>query len=76
MPSERIVFTALAFPDGKGGWKLDNHNTVVFADKDGKTELTLTVIVRKSSPEIAQALAGMKEGWSQSLEKLAVIVAA
>jgi hypothetical protein len=30
----------------------------------------LTVIVRKSSPEVAQALAGMKEGWSQSLAKL------
>jgi hypothetical protein len=27
-------------------------------------------------PEIRQALAGMKEGWSQSLEKLAAIVGA
>jgi len=34
----------------------------------------LTVIVRKFSPEIAQALAGMEEGGSQSLEKLAGIV--
>jgi uncharacterized protein YndB with AHSA1/START domain len=72
---ERIVFTALAFPDGNGGWKLDNHNTVVLRDRNGKTELTLSVIVRKFSPEIAQALAGMQDGWSQSLDKLAAITA-
>ena len=48
----------------------------MLADKNGKTELTLTVVVRKFSPEIAPALAGMKEGWSQSLEKLALLVAA
>jgi uncharacterized protein YndB with AHSA1/START domain len=70
VPPTRLVFTALAFSDGKGGWLIDNHNTVELADKGGKTELTLTVIVRKSSPEVASALAGMKEGWSQSLAKL------
>jgi uncharacterized protein YndB with AHSA1/START domain len=75
-PPERRVFTALAFPDGQGGWRIDNHNTVVLVDKDGKTELTLTVIVRKRSPEIAKALAGMEVGWSQSLEKLAAIARA
>ena len=76
VPPERLVFTATAFPNGKGGWKLENHNTVVLADKGGKTELTLTVVVMKSSPETAGALAGMEEGWSQSLEKLAIIVRA
>jgi uncharacterized protein YndB with AHSA1/START domain len=50
VPPDRLVFTALAFPDGQGGWKLDNLNTVV--------------------------LAGMQEGWSQSLEKLALLAAA
>lgn len=53
-----------------------HDNTVVRADKGGKTELTLTVVVRKFSPEIAPAPAGMKEGWSQSLDKLAAIAPA
>jgi len=76
VPHERLVFVALAFPDGQGGWRIDNLNTVMLAEKLGKTELTLSVIVRKSSPEVAQALAGMKEGWSQSLEKLVRLLAA
>lgn len=74
VPPERLVFTARAFPDGKGGWKLENRNEVTFADKGGKTELVLRVTVLKYSPEIAPALAGMEAGWSQSLEKLAALV--
>ena len=74
VPPERLVFTAKAFPDGKGGWKLENRNEVAFADKGGKTELVLRVTVLKYSPEIVQALAGMETGWSQSLEKLEKLV--
>jgi uncharacterized protein YndB with AHSA1/START domain len=74
VPPERLVFTTTAFSDGKGGWLLENLNTVTFADKGGKTELTLSVVVRKSSPAVAGALAGMKEGWSQSLVKLDALV--
>lgn len=71
-----LVLTQLIDAPRERGWKLDNLNTVVLADKDGKTELTLTVIMRKRSSEIAQALAGMQEGWSQSLERLALLAAA
>jgi uncharacterized protein YndB with AHSA1/START domain len=74
VPPERLVFTTTAFPDGKGGWKLKNRNEVTLAEKGGKTELVLRVTVLKSSPEIAQALAGMEMGWSQSLEKLEALV--
>ena len=74
VPPERLVFTAKAFPDGKGDWKLENRNEVTFAEKGGKTELVLRVTVLKYSPEIAQALAGMETGWSQSLEKLEELV--
>ena len=66
---DRLVFTA-TLPDGKGGVALENLNEVTFADKDGKTELVLTVTVLKSTREVAGALAGMEQGWSQSLEKL------
>ena len=68
-PYDRLAFTA-KLPDGKGGYGLENLNEVDFADKKGKTELTLSVTTLFASPEMAGALAGMKEGWSQSLERL------
>jgi uncharacterized protein YndB with AHSA1/START domain len=63
---ERIVFTTRAF-DGL----LEVLNTITFADNGGRTKLTLRAVVTKSSPEIAGALAGMREGWTQSFDKLA-----
>jgi uncharacterized protein YndB with AHSA1/START domain len=70
---DRLVFTA-TLPDGKGGIALENLNEVTFTDKGGKTELVLRVTVLKSTPEVAGALGGMEQGWSQSLDKLAVLV--
>jgi len=81
VPPERLVFTTRAFPDGMGDWKLENRNEVTFTEKDGLpagqagiTELVLRVTVLKYSPEIAQALSGMEEGWSQSLDKLESLI--
>lgn len=62
---ERLVFATTAF-DGK----LEVLNTVTFAEEKGQTRMRLRAVVVKSSPEVAGALAGMQEGWSQSLEKL------
>ena len=70
---DRLVFTA-TLPDGKGGIALENLNEVTFADKNGKTELVLKVTILKSTPEVAGALAGMEQGWTQSLEKLYALV--
>lgn len=74
VPPERFVFTTTAFPDGKGGWKLENRNEITVTEKSGKTGLVLRVTVLKSSPDIARALAGMETGWTQSLEKLEEIL--
>jgi uncharacterized protein YndB with AHSA1/START domain len=71
-PYDRIVFTA-TLSDGKGGVALENLNEVTFSDKGGKTELVLKVTVLKSTPEMAGALGGMEQGWSESLEKLAAL---
>ncbi len=65
VPPERLVFTSSAF-----NGQIEVHNTVTFAEVDGKTKLTLRAVVVKSTPEVAAALAGMEEGWSQSLERL------
>jgi uncharacterized protein YndB with AHSA1/START domain len=71
VPPERLVFTTTAFEDEAGNPQLEGLNTVTFEDYQGKTRLTLYVKILKATPEVAWALAGMNEGWSQSLDKLA-----
>lgn len=73
--NERLVFTSTY--DGEDGvTMLEALNTVTFTEKDGKTELTLHAQVLSATEAMAPALDGMEEGWSQSLEKLATVVAA
>ena len=68
---ERIVVTTSAFEDAEGHPQLEVLNTVTFAELSGKTKLTLHVVVVKSTPVVDTALAGMEEGWNQSLDRLA-----
>jgi len=67
---ERLVFTTGSFEDAAGNPQLEVLNTVTFTEHNGKTKLTLQARVIKSTPEVAVPLAGMEEGWSQSLERL------
>ena len=69
-PSQRLVFTTTGFDGPDGVPMLEVLNTATFADLGDKTELTLHSVVTKASPEMAAPLAGMEEGWLQSLEKL------
>jgi len=71
---ERLVFTTSAFADEEGNPRLQVLNTVSFAERNGKTKLTLHVVVWKATPEVTAALQGMEEGWSQSLDRLAAHV--
>lgn len=68
---DRLVFTSRAFVDASGHAQLVVHNTVTFADDNGKTRLTLSAMILKSTPEVAGPLQGMEQGWSQSLDRLA-----
>jgi uncharacterized protein YndB with AHSA1/START domain len=45
-------------------------NTVMFAEEDGKTRVTLEVEFVHVAPEAADAAAGAKEGWNESLDRL------
>jgi uncharacterized protein YndB with AHSA1/START domain len=69
-PPRRLVFTAEALHDEKGIPQLVTLDTVTFTEVGGKTQITLDVVVVKSTPASAGALAGMEMGWSQSLDKL------
>ena len=72
----RLVFTSRSYEDAAGRSKLEVLNTATFAAAPGgKTKLVLRAVVVKAEPELAQALAGMEQGWSESLDKLAGLLA-
>lgn len=70
---ERLVFTAEAL-DQQGTAALKVLNTVSFAEKNGKTTLTLQARVTRATTEGMGYLEGMEPGWTQSLERLATQV--
>jgi uncharacterized protein YndB with AHSA1/START domain len=70
---ERIVFQSAAL-DPNGNPLFEVLTTVTLADQSGKTKLTLHAKVLTITPAAPQYLAGMKMGWTQSLERLAAHV--
>ena len=72
---ERLVFTSSTLEDEEGNPQLEALNTVTFTEHEGKTTLTLHVVVVKAAPAAQGALAGMDTGWSQTLDKLAEYLA-
>jgi uncharacterized protein YndB with AHSA1/START domain len=70
---ERLVWTTSV--EHEGNVSFDIRQVTTFADRDGKTELTLQAFVLRSTTESADALGGMEIGWSMSLDKLEVLVA-
>jgi uncharacterized protein YndB with AHSA1/START domain len=72
-PPYRFHFTS--GPVDKDGQQVfEVWTSVFFEEVEGGTEVVLDVHVTKSTPEAAFYLKGMREGWSQSLEKLAEFV--
>jgi uncharacterized protein YndB with AHSA1/START domain len=68
VPMERLVFTGS--PTVDGNLILENLCTVVFEESDGKTKMTLHIIVTKTTPQAEGPLQGMEAGWTQSIDKL------
>jgi uncharacterized protein YndB with AHSA1/START domain len=71
---ERLVFTSSAMEDSAGNAQLEVHNTVTFERYQDKTSITVRAIVIHSTAAVAGAIAGMEQGWTQSLEKLSALV--
>ena len=71
---ERIVFMAVA-EDHAGNPLLEALTTVTFEEHGGKTKLTVQASAIGLAPVAPQMLAGMEAGWTQSLERLAELVA-
>jgi uncharacterized protein YndB with AHSA1/START domain len=47
---------------------------VTFEEVEGKTKMTLHVLVTEATPEAEGPLSGMHMGWSQSIDKLATVI--
>ena len=73
-PRARLVLTTAAFHGPDGVPMLEVRHTVTFEDRDGRTELRIHDVVTKAAPEVAAALAGMEEGWLQTLDKLDAVL--
>lgn len=69
-----LVFTTSAFEDDNGIDQIESLNTVYFDEVDGKTALSLQVLLLRSNPTADEALDGMEEGWKQSFDKLERLV--
>lgn len=70
----KLVFTNDAVDD-KGGILIASVTTVTFEDEGGKTKMTMHTEAKGMVDIAAQMLDGMKEGWSQSFDKLADAIA-
>jgi uncharacterized protein YndB with AHSA1/START domain len=73
-PPERLVFSSSAFEDEVGNAQLEVVNTITLTEVNGKTKLTLQALITKSTPAVRDSLAGMEEGWNQSLDRLADVL--
>jgi uncharacterized protein YndB with AHSA1/START domain len=74
----RLVFitAALDIDDGdKGKPMFEVLNTVTFAAVGNGTEIALVAEVTSVTADAPRYLAGMTQGWSQSLDRLSVLVA-
>ncbi len=75
VPPQHLVMTNRAFEGEDGNFLLEQITTVTFAEYEGKTKLTVHAAITKAAPEAAGALAGMEEGWNQSLDNLSDLLA-
>jgi uncharacterized protein YndB with AHSA1/START domain len=74
VPPEKLVFVNNARALD-GTLLLEGETTVTFADERGKTRMSLFTCVKGHVPIAPMMLKGMEMGWSQSLERLATLLA-
>jgi uncharacterized protein YndB with AHSA1/START domain len=69
VPPERLVFTNIAV-DAAGHTIIEGLTTVTFAEKGGKTTMTLHTRGRAVVDYAVGYLKGMEAGWTGSIDKL------
>ncbi|HET7152473.1 MAG TPA: SRPBCC domain-containing protein, partial [Candidatus Kapabacteria bacterium] len=71
----KLVFTNNAHIGESNPPSLESVTTVTLEELNGGTKLTMHTIVTNIKPEMAAGLAGMEEGWNQSLDRFESAVA-
>ncbi|MBB4840535.1 uncharacterized protein YndB with AHSA1/START domain [Sphingomonas kyeonggiensis] len=72
---ERLVMVLRGFPGEDGSWGIEHRTTMVFTDAPGGgTRMQMSTVVLQVSEALLPALDGMREGWSQSFEKLETLL--
>jgi uncharacterized protein YndB with AHSA1/START domain len=71
---QRLVFVTTPV-DAEGKALLEGITTVTFAEQGAKTNLALQTRAVGFAEQAARMLAGMDAGWTQSLERLATLLA-
>ena len=70
-PPDRLSFRLRAFEGADGSWGIQHVTTMQFEDGPaGTTLMKMRTVTEQVSDDLLPALSGMKEGWSQSLDKL------
>ena len=73
VPPERLVFTNIAV-DAAGNPIIEGLTTVTFAEKGGKTTMTLHTRGRAVVDYAVGYLKGMEAGWTGSIDKLEMLL--
>jgi uncharacterized protein YndB with AHSA1/START domain len=73
VPPERLVFTNIAV-DAAGHTIIEGLTTVTFAEKGGKTTMTLHTRGRAVVDYAVGYLKGMEAGWTGSIDKLETLL--
>jgi uncharacterized protein YndB with AHSA1/START domain len=71
----RLLVFSIALVNSDGTVRLENLTTVELEDRDRSTLVTVRVQVLRATPEASENLVGMRDGWSESLERLTVLEA-
>jgi len=70
----KLVFKNQAV-DENGNVLIDGLTTVTFEEAGGKTRMTMHTTAKGMVPQAEGMLAGMSDGWTQSIDKLAEFIA-
>jgi uncharacterized protein YndB with AHSA1/START domain len=67
----RLLVFSIALVNTDGTLRLENLTTVELEDRGAATEVTVRVQVLRATPDARENLEGMRDGWSESLDRLA-----
>ncbi|MEP9361145.1 SRPBCC domain-containing protein [Sphingomonas sp. KR3-1] len=72
---DMLAMVLRGFPEKDGSWGIEHRTRMEFTDApNGGTQMHMTTVVLQASEALLPALSGMREGWSQSFEKLEAVL--